>query len=191
LVFTPGGSLLAVAHDALQLWDVDTGALRLTCPIDPDGLYALVPGPDGRTFAAVYGRAVALWRVEEQAPFYRLELGGEINAIALAADGTTLAIALEDTVELWRVGDDEQLLRRLPAGAQQLAFARDGALAATARGAQIMVWDTSNGALLHSFEAGRAETVALAFSSDTRLLASAAEDGALRLWAIGPEDSRS
>jgi WD40 repeat protein len=186
LVFAADGQrLIAAESDAIRVWNANTGTLWASQAIDTAGLYAIALAPDGRMFAAVYDRSIQLWHVDEDTPFYQLDLAGDINSVALARDGETLAVAMDDALEVWRVRDgDEDRLHQLPHGAQRVVFSPDGGLLASAWHTRVGVWDVTSGTLMASFDAHRDSITALAFSPDMRLLATAAQEGAVRLWEI-------
>ncbi len=76
-----------------------------------------------------------------------------------------------------------KLTRNTPTGLPPLAFSPDGKVLATAdRTGAIHLWDASTGGILLTLSEHKAAVRALAWRSDSRMLASGGEDGLLIWW---------
>jgi dipeptidyl aminopeptidase/acylaminoacyl peptidase len=148
-------------------------------------------------------RTLHLWDVTRTPP-QRLQLldDAEPWSATYAPHGDTLAaVAFDRPVRLWDVsgcdaaggaGECASLVRELSevqAPNTRPAFSIDGEqLAVGGESGQVYVWSTSDGSLLHSLDAHNGGVVALAFSPDGSLLASAGMeedyDSALYLWRL-------
>jgi WD40 repeat protein len=93
--------------------------------------------------------------------------GGEVDALAVSADGEWLAAS---GVRLWRNG---QLARTLSAG-RAVAMTADGTLMATEYGHEVSIWQLPDVELLQTFTE-LPFVSALAFSPDMQLLASSGD----------------
>jgi WD40 repeat protein len=71
------------------------------------------------------------------------------------------------------------------------AFSPDGKFLATSGGSKVLIWDFADRRLLTSFEAHPGGTRSLAFSPDSRTLASGGDDRTAKLWEAGTWARRS
>jgi WD40 repeat protein len=108
------------------------------------------------------------------------------EALALAADGLTLATAGADGLRLWRTGDGRPLRFLEARSLRTVTFSSDGRLVAAASPGAVWIWRTEDGVLVRQIaDAGFAPR--LAFSPDGALLATWSSDEAtdpLRLWRL-------
>lgn len=110
------------------------------------------------------------------------------SAVALDADGGTIALAYRGNVELRDTGSGRLLRTLSPGGGrtfstdESIAFSPDEELLAAGGWGEVSVWRMRDGALLWSEKAHEQQVLALAFSQDGRLLVSGGIDGRAHLW---------
>jgi WD40 repeat protein len=115
-------------------------------------------------------------------------------SIVFSSDDRWLAIgSSRGVVQLWSVStlaETTQPVTQEPTGAIGVAaFDWNGRLLATGGRAETKVWDVASGTLrrIAALEAPATDTIALAFSPDSRWLATAERDGSVQLWQIGED----
>lgn len=183
IAFSPDGTMLATGdslsregHEPqdfwggqVTLWDAQTGAPLRTLAV-PDFMVKSVDfSPDGQVLAAACTQL-------------------EWNSGASDEEGELI----QSQAQLWRVSDGA-LVRTLgeqpQRAAQQVTFSPDGALLAVyywnESGNETQVFDWQTGARLQTFaQMGRSRTT-IAFSPDSKTLASGSDDENVTLWQIG------
>ncbi|MGW1618590.1 nSTAND1 domain-containing NTPase [Streptomyces sp. NPDC002172] len=208
LAFSPAGPVLATATEdgTLRLWDVTaplTPAPLTASLLAPTGIATLAFSSDGHTLAAVTGNLddgagypVHLWDLHDLAHPRRLPgfpstpSDGIIDHLAFSPHGHMLAVA-SDTgrASLWDLGDPAHP-RRIGRSFEgdSPVFSPDGRLLAMGNaedGSHVRLWDLRDPA--HPRDVGAAlgtTAVTAAFSPDSHVLATAADDDTWRLWDI-------
>ena len=191
--FSPDGKLLAYGgfDDTITLWDLTTNSVKhtLTGPRLP--VLTVAFSPDGRLLASGGSdENIMLWNVETGA-LLRTMTGfeGQISKVAFTPDGKSMVTACyDDTVKMWDV--DSGVLLQTLAGHETnvtaLALSPDGSMMAWG-GRTIIIRDLATGIERSPTENNNEATAALAFSSDSKLLASSGNKDSLKIWTAADE----
>ena len=100
-------------------------------------------------------------------------------------NGEQLAIAVQSGLVLWDISKKRILWEALQQFTNHLAFSPDGTLIVTAGDQRLVtVRNASDGAIRFQMTSHRAAIVSIAFCLDGRTLATAAADGAIKLWHV-------
>jgi RNA polymerase sigma factor (sigma-70 family) len=195
--FLPGGKVLATwgGRGPLCLWDLKTGQAR---PQQGWGHGGFAFGKDRAAARGHGGQALELWQYPARRPIGPAAHQGGIGSLALAAGGTLLATGspAERCVRLWdtRTWRERSQLRIREPDEGRLAavsVSADGKILAVGgvgrdnRGNLVPVlWllGPVTGKRLHSLQGHRGWARAVAFSPDSKLLASGDTDGCVLLW---------
>lgn len=194
--------LVSGSDDGVRVWDWRSGRIERSIAIDRarengpiEDLAILQPSrdsiaPDDLTLVTASGFGVRLWNLETGELLDTLEGSAGAEAIAIAADGRTLASAHQDnTVKIWTV-DSGELLSTLNAETPEypveaVAIDRAGETVAGGTYGEFKMWDLQRGIrkLTVRGHGEKAVIRALAFSPDGRAIASASDDG-VKIWSL-------
>ncbi|WP_170217283.1 helix-turn-helix domain-containing protein [Kutzneria buriramensis] len=187
LTFSPDGQTLATTSNdrVVRLWDMRSRSLVGTLQNDNHSLYGVAFSPDGHTIATTTGDgSVRLWDVASRTQVAVLTGNAAITAVAFSPDGHTIATTTGDgSLRLWDVASGKQfgVLTGTAGPALDVVFSPDGRTVAATSGADhtVMLW-ALQGPIITASPA--APVTQVTFSRDGRFLATAQQDGVVRLW---------
>jgi len=192
LVFTADGkTLVSASRDkTLKLWDVTTGAEKVSVVAHPEGLTCLAISADGKLLATgSKDRTAKVWdtvALREKAVFSGHE--SAVTAVAFSPDGKTLATACDvPMVRLWNPeasADQPNVKYSYASNATAVAFSSDGKTLAAGLNTGAVICHDLSCLEAPSFQL-KAGINALAYSPDGRFLAGAGADGIVYLQKVG------
>jgi WD40 repeat protein len=198
-----GKTLLSLATDSSQLWEVRTGKLLRKYDDFPPRRFGELPlalpfevSPDARLVAlgGLEDRDLHIREVATGKEVSRLK--GRVEeemlnvSMSFSPDGRLLALGgYPGNIHVWdtATGKELHLLRWRNLDHSALIFSPDNkVLAAGSKDGQIGLWEISSGKQLRRLKAYKEyhEVDKLAFSADGKILASGASNAAFRLWEV-------
>lgn len=194
VTFSPDSRLLASGSndDTARIWDVSTGKLLHTLTKHSMPVKSVAINRDGTVLAtSSIDKLIVLWDLQSGKEIRTLVgHGGNVSSVAFGPDGKTLASSSWDkTVKLWNTSTGE-VLQTLPADValMSVAFSPNGRMVAGAGSFSVIkLWDAASGQELHTMRAGAEWVYPIAFSPDSKFLASGSNstDGrTVKLWDV-------
>jgi RNA polymerase sigma factor (sigma-70 family) len=191
LAFSPDGKYFATMVEqtgVVHLVEVATGTVVrqfLGTQSVPVGREPVVFSPDGKMLAVLGGASISLWETATGRPLHGQQSHqGQVGSVALTPDGRTLVTADLNSVRLWdaRTGQQQRSVTVEPHWEHcAVAASSDGRLLAHAGEGPIRLWSLDTGKELQQFQQHRQQrdynASALAFSGDSRMLASTTARG--------------
>jgi WD40 repeat protein len=188
---SPDGSSAALATlNTVRLWDAASGQER-QLPIPLTQVSMLLFSPNGKTLAIAEQRAqlprsvIHFWDVAAGREQVAIAVA-DIQALAFAADGQTLAIGQANGEVLrWGVAngkDQGALVGTFPGRPTNLLAAPEGPALAAWDHKNLRVWDTTTGRERFNVAGGAWTARSMAFSRDGQKLAATTGDGHVLVW---------
>jgi WD40 repeat protein len=186
LITAAGNRINAADPGGVCLWPAEMPNVHKLG--EPHGTWTLAATPHGKTFAwAGGGKQVKLWEITRPDRQLYPPLKTGILAIALSADGRTLAATEDWSIRLWNTADKQEQTSLVghKGRVSSLAFSPDGrTLASGSWDKRVTFWDVANGQARHSYDWEIGAVRTLAFSPDGLLAAAAGDSGRVVVWDV-------
>lgn len=185
LAFSSDGRMVSgeIEQGGIKQWDIRTGEVKKQFA-DDGGTGSIVGmSSNGIMVAAVDSdETLRLWNLASREEKIFTEKGGSVSAIALSADGQTLAISYSERIVLMNTARLELIGTFERARVSCLTFSSDGRrLAAGDTDGRLEIWDL-NGAQVSGKMQSAGKVTALSFSPAGETLVSAGPDGSVSFW---------
>lgn len=205
LPLAPDESLLASAEEngAICLHDARTGKVIRKLKGHKESVWDMIFSVDGRCLiSSSADGTIRLWDVARGRELNQLKGGGDRTMhLAISPDDRWLASVGDSRgprgsheVILWDLARVKERTRFTLAGngwPRQMAFSQDSRLLAAGGGGtgpnepgRVQIWDVAAGNQRSSFDGHKSYVYSVAFSADSRMLATGATDGSLSLWEL-------
>ncbi len=202
IAFSPDGKTLACNNSSeLFLWDVDTGNLKLTISAHTKSISSIAFNPNGKTIATSSGYykdgTVKFWDVSTGELKNSLIVSERsVKTIAFSPDGTVfVSVGYEGedkTMKLWDVANGgvkatfilAEDRRAYDANIALSPASRTIAICGGRYAARIFLWDIASGTLKNTLIGHIGGVNDVAFSPDSRTLASGSMDNTVCLWDV-------
>jgi eukaryotic-like serine/threonine-protein kinase len=196
IAISPDGTLLATASHELRLWNLKTFTAAPPPREATGGPHRVAFLPEGRVLAMADPRAeLKLLDLDTGALTVRAAARDGVAAVALASDGSCLAIALADgAVETWNVKTGKLYATcRGESPVNHLVLSHDGRRGAVVRGGPanaIQIFDVQTGEPI-SQTSTRSGISAICFSHQGALLAVAEWGGSVELRDVAHAETKT
>jgi RNA polymerase sigma factor (sigma-70 family) len=200
--YSPSGERLAiVSHEALSLWDAQTGKVLRSRDADRERFQAVAYSPDGKLLALGCGglsppihvcdaQSLRVLRSLEEA-----HSDGGVEYLTFAPDGKTLYSCGHDgRLRLWDPHTGKargEIKTHARAWFGRFGLTPDGGLLAWGtQDGDVRVWDVAAGKQRQLLRGHQSHVRAVALSPDGKTLASVSNDGTLRIWDVDEGKAR-
>ena len=184
VAIAPDGTWLATATQdgTVRLWDAASWAQKAAISGRRGFAHQMAIAPDGAWLATVSRDTIRIWDTASWARRAILRGASTINGLVIAPDGTWLATGGYGPVRIWdTVSWSEKAA--FPANVvHAMSIAPDGAWLAIGGDGPVGIWDTTSWTQKAVLIGHHDDVSEVAISPDSSWLATASEDGTVRIW---------
>jgi len=192
IALSPDGTQAITGSDdgSLRAWDIERGTLTRIFEGHSGRIHAVATTPDGgRAVSASQDRTLKVWDLRSGGP-RRARKGHDdrIRALVSTGDGRlAVSTSVDQKLKVWDLHTLGEVATYGGYAPNPIALTRDGrylVCASSRQYAAVQVVDLMSGKVQHVLKGHTDVLRALAVSDDGRRLASASDDGSIRLWDL-------
>jgi WD40 repeat protein len=188
--------LASVSGDGTaKIWDANSGACLQTLDGRSGFVWPLAFSVDITLLASSRGNDVKIWDTRNSACLKTLTgHDNDVVSVAFSRDSKWVASTTRgDTTKIWDVNSGtclrtlisrRRISQRYAVSKSIIAFSHDSTRLVYSSDSVLMIWDTSNGACLKTLTGHDNDVVSVAFSRDSKWVASAARGDTTKIWDV-------
>lgn len=192
IAFSRGSRLLASARwgdEEIVIWDIAEGVPKYVIRCDTY-IEDMEFSPDSRLLCAGNRFGIQTWYTETWvlAPPFRGCKTGCVSSLSFSHDSTLLVSMGNKKLDIWHIPSASHK-QSLPLGIESdnplgylVQFSHDSRILAACMRDTILIWNISSGSVTQRLEGHVGPLNSLKFSRDSKFLASASNDGLIRIW---------
>jgi WD40 repeat protein len=191
IALSPDDTTLATlgSEGILSIWDAATGANLLRNTNHPDEVWSVAFSPDGSQLSTSYD--LMIWRVWDTATYQPLHvemgvfrIGYSDNKLSnvYSPDGSQIAVKSSFSIKVYNAAT-WTMIYEYDTSPTSVIYSADGSLLIVA-GKDLRILEAATGNELVRLENHTHSINSVAMSSDGTLLATASNDGTVRLWGL-------
>ncbi|PKL38280.1 MAG: hypothetical protein CVV44_10340 [Spirochaetae bacterium HGW-Spirochaetae-1] len=183
-----------VRDKTVKLWDSKNGKLLKT--IETDANWHVAFHPKKNILVSSGNNTIVIWDVDGSKIINKIDDKiFSVRTLAFSPDGKYFATGdLSNVIKLWD-GDTGNFIKEFKTGGGDcftLDFSPDGKYVSGGGNPDFYIWDISTGNIVHTLKTytedmrydANIDTFSVAFSPDTKMLASGGADHKIRLWDV-------
>jgi WD40 repeat protein len=188
VAFSPDARLLVVAcGNFVMQWSIETLSV-LRRHGGSSQVHAVAVSPDGDLLASgAHDHRVRIYHRDHVKSRLRMDgHAGIVTCVGFSPDGSSVASGSDDrTVRVWRVADGAPLrVLNCAHPVRSVTFSPDGQLLAAGAASVVPLWRVQDYQAFGTREGHKSAVNQVAFSPDSKSLASASDDGTVKVWAL-------
>jgi serine/threonine protein kinase len=177
------------ADKTIKVWNLQTGDVKTTLPLNYDAITSLALSRDGKTlFSGSKDGNIKIWDLSTGKLKTTLpKIEDSVSYVALSPDEQTLVSGGDNKIKIWNLstGKLKNTLTGDTKSVMAVAISPDGkTLVSGGADNNIKIWDLPTGQLKNTLTGHTKSVMSVAISPDGETLASGSSDDTIKIWNL-------